>query len=168
MKRLTTYLNERLIINKNYKNTYTCVPKSFNELRKIIKQRYEEQGPGTEQNPIDFNDIDVSNVNSFCNDIEHGLFEYTYFEYIDISKWDVSNVENMNSMFWDCMYLKSVGDISNWKVSNVKDMRYMFRKCKQLKSVGDLSKWKVSKFKTNINGMFRDSGITNIPDWYEE
>ena len=76
MKKLLKYLaekllmkqrfDEKLIINKDYCAT-TVSPKSFDELRKIIEQRYEEQGTGTKQNPIDFNDIDVSNIYSFYN-----------------------------------------------------------------------------------------------------
>ena len=85
MKTLNQYIKEKLIVNKNY-NQYIYVPKSFKELRKIIKDRYEKLGPGTEQNPIDFNDIDVSNIDSFCNNKNKvGIFERTKFEYIDIS-----------------------------------------------------------------------------------
>ena len=92
--------DERLIINKDYHDN-TIVIKSFDELRKIIEQRYEEYGPGTEQNPIDFNDIDVSNIDSFCNDKGKGIFEGTKFKYIDISDWDVSNVKYTSYMFHD-------------------------------------------------------------------
>ena len=64
MKTLNQYIKEKLIINKDY-NQYTYAPKSFDELRNIIIDRYDKLGPGTKQNPIDFNDIDVSNLNSF-------------------------------------------------------------------------------------------------------
>ena len=64
MKTLNQYIQEKLIINKNYREAKIVV-KSFNELRKIIEDRYNKLGAGTEQNPIDFNDIDVSNLNSF-------------------------------------------------------------------------------------------------------
>jgi surface protein len=37
----------------------------------------------------------------------------------DISKWDISNVENMNTMFWNS---KFNSDISNWNVSKVEIM----------------------------------------------
>ena len=37
MKTLTKYLNEKLIINKNYNDPHTCAPKSFNELKKDHK-----------------------------------------------------------------------------------------------------------------------------------
>ena len=161
MKKLTTYLNERLVvnqrfdeklvINKNY-NPYTCAPKSFKELRKIIEQRYKEQGPGTEQKPIDFNDINVGNIDSFW-DGNRGLFEKTKFEYIDISDWDVSNVTDLGFMFSGCKQLKSVGDLSNWDVSKIEYMGGMFAGCENLKSVGDLSRWDVSNTE-DISGMF--------------
>ena len=141
MKSLINYINEKLIVNKNY-NPYTYAPKSFKELRKIIKDRY-KLGAGTEQNPIDFNDIDVSNIDSFCNDKGIGLFSRTKFKYIDISEWDVSNVTDMNHMFYMCEELKSVGDLSKWDVSSVTNMSFMFCDCKNFNQ--DLSKWDVSK-----------------------
>ena len=154
MKTLVNYIQERLVINKDYKIPYTCAPKSFEELRKIIKDRYNKLGAGTKQKPINFNDVDVSNINSFFDD-DNGIlmFEGTKFEYIDISDWNVSNVENMGAMFQGCEQLKSIGDISNWNVSNVEDMGYMFFGCEQLKSVGDISDWDVSKVK-RTNFMF--------------
>ena len=83
MKSLTNYINEKLIVNKNYK-PYTYAPKSFDELRKIIEDRYDKLGPGREQNPIDFNDIDVSNIDSFYNtnagEFGRGIFQKTKFD----------------------------------------------------------------------------------------
>ena len=133
MKTLNQYIKEKLIINKDYRDN-TIVVKSFDELRKIIEDRYDELGPGTKQDPIDFNDIDVSNLDSFYGKYNKGIynkgiFERTYFKYIDISDWDVSNVKSMNSMFFYCEELKSVGDISKWDVSNVIHSTYMFEKC---------------------------------------
>ena len=188
-------VDEKLVINKDYKNAYTCAPKTFNELRKIIEDRYDKLGAGTKNMPIDFNDIDVRNIDSFYdNNINIGIFGETKFEYIDISDWDVSNVKYMVAMFHKCKQLKSVGDISDWNVSNVKSMSCMFYGCKQLKSVGDLSNWNVSRVrfitgmfqeceqlksvgdlsKWNVSSVedmvctFKDSGITNIPKWYKK
>ena len=183
MKTLTKYLNEKLVIfpsqvdeklvvNKDYKSPYTCVPTSFDELRKIIEDRYNKLGPGTKDTPIDFNDVDVSNIDSFRNKRTSiftfkGIFQRTKFEYIDISNWNVSNVKNMMATFFGCKNLKSVGDLSKWDVSKVKNMSYMFHACMQLKSVGDLSNWNVSKVK-NMFCMFMNSGITNKPDWLKK
>ena len=143
MKTLNQYIQEKLIINKDYHDTKIVV-KSFDELRKIIENRYNELGPGTKENPIDFNDIDVSNIDSFySSNIDKGIFEGTKFKYIDISYWDVSNVKSMNSMFFYCEELESVGDISKWDVSNVEDMFSMFSNCENFNQ--DISEWDVSK-----------------------
>ena len=157
MKSLTKYLNEKLIINKDYNDPYTCAPTSCGELRKIIEDRYNSLGPGTKDKPIDFNDVDVRDIDSFYKKIimNLGIFDSTKFEYIDISDWDVSNVECMNYMFYKCKQLKSVGDLSKWNVSKVKDMSYMFCGCNNLISVGDLSNWNVSNVEY-MTGMFNN------------
>ena len=142
--------DEKLIINKDYSDAGLS-PTSFDELRKIIKNRYDKLGPGNKQNPIDFNDIDVSNIDSFCNNIGTGIFERTKFEYIDISEWDVSNVKSTRNMFYDCNELESIGDISNWDVSSVTDMSQMFLGCKYFNQ--DISKWDVSNV-TDMSHMF--------------
>ena len=168
MKTLTKYLNEKLVINKYYNDPYTCVPTSWKELRKIIEDRYDKLGPGTKQNPIDFNDVDVSNIDSFYNKhYEIGIFEKTKFEYIDILYWNVSNIKDMGYMFFGCEQLKSIGDISNWDVSRVENMRYMFQGCAQLKSV-DLSNWNVSKVE-NMDSIFSDcyhlKSVGDLSNW---
>ena len=142
------------------------VVKSFDELRKIIEDRYDKLGPGTEQNPIDFNDIDISNLDSFYSIYEKGIFEYTRFKYIDISDWDVSNIKSMRKMFCRCYILESVGDISKWDVSSVTDMQSMFAYCSKLKSVGDIFKWDVSNV-TDMERMFYDycSFNQDISNW---
>ena len=139
MKTLNQYIKEKLIINKDYRDN-TIVVKSFDELRKIIEDRYDELGPGTKENPIDFNDIDVSNIIYFDNN--KGIFEGTKFKYIDITYWNVSNAKSMRRMFSMCKKLESIGDLSKWNVSNVNDMSYMFYMCRSLNQ--NLSSWDVS------------------------
>ena len=145
MKTLNQYIKEKLIINKDYRDT-TIVVKSFDELRNIIEDRYNKLGEGTEQDPIDFNDIDISNLDSFYNKHKgrfgSGIFQGKKFKYINISDWDVSNVKSMCQMFWLCKELKSIGDISKWNVSKVTDMFCMFCGCKKFNQ--DLSGWNVS------------------------
>ena len=100
MKPSNQHILETLIINKDYIE-FKITPKSFYELRKIIEDRYDKLGPGTKRNPIDFNDIDVSKIDSFYSSITGiGIFEETKFKYIDISDWNVSNVTDMNHMFY--------------------------------------------------------------------
>ena len=157
MKSLNQYIQEKLIINKDYQDakiyTNKIVVKSSDELRKIIEDRYDKLGPGTKRKPIDFNDIDVSDIDSFYNKDKgrfgSGIFQETQFKYIDISDWDVSSVTNMTCMFYRCEKLKSVGDISNWNVSNVTDMGYMFAWCKSFNQ--DISNWNVSNVRKHLS-----------------
>ena len=149
----------------------TIVVKSFDELQKIIVDRYIKLGPGTKQNPIDFNDIDVSNLDSFCTNkyniiFETGIFAETKFKYIDISYWDVSNATDMEVMFYGCDELESIGDLSNWNVSKVTNISSMFYGCKALKTIGDISVWDVSKV-THMSRMFYNCESFNqdISDW---
>ena len=161
----TSQVNEKLVINKDYNDPYTCAPTSCNELRKIITDRYDKLGPGTKDKPIDFNDVDVSNIDSFYNeDNGKGIFDKTKFEYIDISDWDVSNVKNMHDAFWNCSNLVLVGDLSNWNVSNVESMSSMFFMCTQLKSIGDLSNWNISKVKNMHYMFYRCKKLTSVGD----
>ena len=141
MKSLNQYIKEKLIVNKDY-NDVEIVVKSFDELRKIIKDRYNKLGPGTKKYPINFNDIDVSDVDSFCGKYDTGIFAGTKFKYIDISDWDVSNIKSMRNVFFMCTELKSVGDISKWNVSKVTNMSGMFHSCKYFNQ--DISSWDVS------------------------
>ena len=158
MKPLNQYIQEKLIINKDYSDGKMYHPKSFDELRKIIEDRYDKLGAGTKRNPIDFNDIDVSNLDSFCNDNDKGIFEGTKFKYIDISEWDVSNVTNMTRMFCWCKELESIGDISKWDVSKVNSMIHMFFDCKKFNQ--DISNWDVSNVMGRV-GMFYGCPIKN-------
>ena len=150
MKTLNQYIKEKLIVNKDYQDAGIS-PKSFDELRKIIVDRYIKLGPGTKQNPIDFNDIDVSNLDSFCNNNAIGIFEGTNFKYIDISDWDVSNIKSMRYMFAYCETLESVGNLLKWNVSEVTNMSSMFYGCKSFNQ--DISNWNVSKV-TDMTCMF--------------
>ena len=53
------------------------------------------------------------------------MFENSKFDG-DISKWNTSNVANMEVMFG---YSKFNTDISNWDVSNVTKSAYIFYSC---------------------------------------
>lgn len=163
MKTLNQYIKEKLVINKDYRGN-TIVVKSFDELRKIIEDRYDKLGAGTKQDPIDFNDIDVSNLDSFCGKYDTGIFEYTRFKYIDISDWDVSNIKSMSFMFFMCTELKSVGNISKWDVSKVTDMNSMFHSYKYFNQ--DISGWNVTNV-TDMAFMFKNCNSFNqdISSW---
>ena len=119
MKSLTNYIQEKLIIKKSKVSNYKYFPKTKEELKNIIKQRIKSEG-----NEVDLNDIDVSKI----TDMSY-LFEGTAFNG-DISNWDVSNVENMSNMFYECESFNQ--DISGWDVSNVTSMSFMFNGCDKM------------------------------------
>ena len=84
---------------------------------------------------------------------------------IPIGEWDVSNVTNMNALFYGCEDCEDFNqDIGNWDVSNVTDMSEMFALCHNFNQ--DIGNWDVSKV-TNMKEMFFDCQNFNqdIGNW---
>jgi len=79
---------------------------------------------------------------------------YLFFDYKDfnqpIGSWDVSNVTNMEYMFYATSFNQPIGD---WDVSNVTNMTWMFYTTPFNQPIGD---WKVNKV-TNMSYMFQSS-----------
>ena len=82
----------------------------------------------------------------------------------DLSKWDVSKVENMYTMFEGCSKFKGKG-LENWNVSKVENISYMFFDCINFDC--DLSNWNVNNVK-NMERMFYNCNLKNTPKWYKE
>ena len=146
MKSLVTYITEKMIYTKSNTNNikYDYHPEAKEELKDIIDKLVDEQSM---EDVIDLNSIDTSEITDMS-----GLFHnFEGIVKIDVSKWDVSNVENMDSMFKGCINLEKIAGIENWDVSNVENMQDMFYKCELFNQ--DISKWNMSKV-TNISGMF--------------
>ena len=132
-------------INENAQITHI---NSKDELRNEI-ERIIGEDERVEGDTIDLNHLDVSRVKDMSclfypnedgdDDWDDWDNWFHYFNF-DISKWDVSNVANMDGMFYDCKYLNC--DLSKWDVSNVTSMRSMFYGCEKFN--GDLSRWDVS------------------------
>lgn len=117
---------------------------------------------------IDVTNLDVSNVKDMSNMLSH-LGVGDTFELKGLDTWDVSNVVNMNSMFYglggNVVNFKLKG-LENWDVSNVTNMSSMFcntgatvahTESMASLDIGDLSNWDVSNV-TNMYGMFMGAG----------
>ena len=146
MKNLNQFITEYIIKKKldkpiDSEHNYDYYPKTKDELIENLNELISKD-------IYDFNCIDTSNI----TDMSH-LFDMTLkklikhnlrFANFDISDWDVSKVENMNFMFYDC--IKFNCDLSNWDVSKVKNMLCMFNRCDLFKGKG-LENWNVSNVK---------------------
>ena len=181
MKRITTYIQEKLIVNNTIQG-YNYHPKTKQELIECIQKKINKEGYGTKNKPLNLNDIDTSEITnmSYLFDAHNGSFilsQLSSIGYFDIYYWDVSNVENMYAMFfnsffdgdlscWDVRNVKNIiwmfgksnftGNISDWNVSNAENMDYMFDGSR---FNGDISNWNVSNV-INMEGMFKDSEFT--------
>ena len=121
--------------------------------------------------------VDNTNIKSYLNDTAPSEFDYLvttkvtdmYALFynntasdINISSWDVSNVESMEYLFDNAQNFN--GDISSWDVSNVNNMRGMFKRAYKFNQ--DLSGWDVSSvtvcsdFKLDAN-----SFVLSIPNF---
>ena len=108
-------------------------------------------------------DIDTSLITDmsclFANDI--GAKCPNRKDFSGISNWDVSNVENMSSMFENCPHFNE--DISSWDTSSVRDMSRMFVRAKSFNQ--PLNSWDVSSVE-NMMDMFIDCASFNQPlEW---
>ena len=98
MNNLSTYIIEKLRINKDInKIEYYYHPKTKNELISLLEKLIEEKGKNADLNGIDVSDI--TDMSELFTDLDpHN---------INISKWNVSNVKDMVSMFDNCKNFNS-------------------------------------------------------------
>ena len=150
MKNLRSYLTERLLINKNFKDNRITVT-SLKELKNIIKERSVDPNTKKPNNHIDLSDIDVSELNDLST-----AFLWYRFKTIDISGWDTSNVKDMTMMFYGCFDLTDIIGIENMNIDNVECMDYMFSDCKKLDITDKIKNWKVNPKNVRVSGMFRE------------
>ena len=84
---------------------------------------------------------------------------------LNVSSWDTSMVTQANGMFSTCNSLTNL-DVNGWNTSNIEKMQSMFVNCYSLSSL-DVSLWDTSKA-TDMSFMFFEcSGLKelNLADW---
>lgn len=136
--------------------------KSKQALQDLIKESIKKYGPNCDLNWIDTSDI--TDMRMLFYDIDARVNKNDILATFcgDISKWNVSKVTTMESMFQRCKDFNS--DISNWDVSNVKNFSAMFWGASKFNQ--DLSKWNVSNG-VIFSGMFLQatSFNQNLSKW---
>ena len=96
--------------------------------------------------------VDVINSN---RDWSNMFNTCLYLNKIDVSKFDSSNVTDMNHMFNGCSQMPSyLLDFSNWDTSKVTNMSYMFSNCYNLRTL-DITNWNTSNVTTMTNMLQR-------------
>ena len=105
--------------------------------------------------------IHCKNANSKIEaNVTCGLFNGSEATKIEILRCG-SEIEDMNSMFYDCMSLTKIIFSNKFNTNNVKDMRYMFYYCSSLKKL-NLSNFNTNKV-TDMFGMFDNcSSLTEL------
>ena len=105
---------------------------------------------------VHISDWDVSRVGDM-NNLFGGYMMYTNTESFkaDISRWEVSSVTNMNSMFKNAQHFNA--DISRWNTQSLAFMQNMFENAKSFDA--DITKWTCdayerSRTRDNVDNMF--------------
>lgn len=123
-------------------------PKTKEELIYLIKE---------EKFPLDM--INTSEITDMSW-LFHGA---VFFDINGIKSWDVSNVENMEGMFYGA---GSINDnLSSWNISKVKNMQYMFAYVEHIDK--EHIQWNITD-NVNYYGIFRGTSLEdNPPEWFK-
>ena len=141
MRKLEDFVTEKLKVSvKQYK------PKDLKELTQMDKEAV------ADDNEADLNFIDTSLITSM-----NSLFEDIDFDG-DISNWDVSNVKDMDYMFYTSNFTgKNSPNMDKWNVLGVKTMDSMFE---QSKFEQDISGWEIDP-SCSTEAMFAHCPLSN-------
>ena len=82
-----------------------------------------------------FDAISGLKITDTCKNISYFFSNCEALELaIGLTTWDVSNVENMEHVFFNCKNLKSL-NLSTWNTSAVKNFSFMFGSCENLEEI---------------------------------
>ena len=148
MKTLKQHIEERLIINKNFKQE-TFKPNTSEELKYYISSKAHELIRNNDD-ILDLSDVDLSLISkkpSYDKSL-YQIFRDPLFKIkrnkitVDVSNWDVTEYDRIDCLFFDCPCIETVIGLETWDVSNVKDFTEFFSQCSNLKNV-NVSGWKL-------------------------
>ena len=148
MKTLKQYIEERLIINKKFKQE-TFKPNTSEELKYYISSKAHELIRNNDD-ILDLSDVDLSLISKKPS-YDKSLYQIfrdplskikNNFITVDVSNWDVTEYDRIDCLFFNCPCIETVIGLETWDVSNVKDFTEFFSQCSNLKNV-NVSGWKL-------------------------
>lgn len=181
---INQYIEEALI-SANKSITKLSV-KNLDELKKIIKEKYNKNHQFIELNSYDISNLtnlsyafsglkDLEEIDIECWDVskvttmEAMFFDCESLKTINLLSWDVKSLTSTNSMFFNCKSLKDL-NLSTWKCYDLKNLDYMFYKCSKLENL-ELPEdiLNVDKIQTDymFKGCFTLSRNKKLPEWYK-
>lgn len=146
---IITYIVLQIFMILNQDKFFKATPKTKEELIYLIKEK---------NTPLFL--INTSKITDMSWLFHGGIF----VNYTGLETWDVSNVENMEGMFYGAGIINA--DLSSWDISKVKNMQYMFAYT-TLISKEKVNNWKVSD-DVKYYGIFRGTKLEHTPpDWFK-
>ena len=137
MKRISSYINEKLIINKDTNSSLKTI-NSYTDLYTLIYKTAKESHDGILSLP----NVDASNLKDLsflCPSAGIGVIRE--IKKIDFSNWDVQGVLNMEKLFYH-LNVEEI-DVTGWNVEDVTNVNNMFSMCKNLKKIIGIDSWKL-------------------------
>ena len=150
MKSLTTYINEKLIINKHINNKHkeTIYIKRLEDFTNTIENIISQSNTtllDLSNISFEYYEDDVLLLESKFNNLLFNMKVHTKYEKIDVSNWCFSEkIHNISGIFRDCRSVKEIIGLDTWDVSNITSMRSFFSGCSNITDMSGIENWNVS------------------------
>ena len=142
-------------VENNDKNCFLIINGKILELKESIDLNDIYDNYINTNWPMELEVMLIERKNKRMKNLSYMFSETTIKELLDIHKFDMVNINDMNHMFYNCNLIKELPDIANWNTKNVTDMSYMFCGCESLYSIPDITVWKLDSLKY-MNYMFKN------------
>ena len=152
MKQISSYINEKLIINKDTDSSLKTI-NSYVDLYTLIHKTAKESHDGILSLP----NVDASNLKDISFLCPAANIYHFGIKKIDFSYWDVQGVLNMEKLFYH-LNVEEI-DVTGWNVEDVTNVNNMFSMCKNLKQIIGIDSWNLK----NISDEDRKEMFNHCP-----